>query len=206
MPLDYEPYARRIEAFANEVERRWNRLPGAERPELLANVRDAAAVMRAAAARFNDRRETALRKPDGSGFEPLNRQLLLMERALLDADGLPGRPWYRHLIYAPRLHVCARGPAGSVGGHRGRRWRPSPRPGTSPCRRSSERRCSARSPQLTDTPGPQDPWSFVPRKHKADFVRFKKDGTKRQESVASRPKTSHTIRGLFRRIRPWMPA
>jgi N-acetylated-alpha-linked acidic dipeptidase len=59
--------------------------------------------MRAAAARFNDRRETALRKSDASGFEPLNRQLLLIERAMLDTDGLPGRPWYRHLIYAPRF-------------------------------------------------------------------------------------------------------
>jgi N-acetylated-alpha-linked acidic dipeptidase len=27
----------------------------------------------------------------------------MIERALLDADGLPGRPWYRHLIYAPRF-------------------------------------------------------------------------------------------------------
>jgi hypothetical protein len=52
---------------------------------------------------FNDRREAALRESDGSGFEPLNRQLLSIERALLDADGLLGRPWYRHLIYAPRF-------------------------------------------------------------------------------------------------------
>ena len=103
LPLDYEPYASRIEEFTNEVERRWRRLPGADRPEAVAIVRDAAAVMRAAAARFNDQREKALGKSDPSGFEPLNRQLLSIERALLDADGLPGRPWYRHLIYAPRF-------------------------------------------------------------------------------------------------------
>jgi N-acetylated-alpha-linked acidic dipeptidase len=24
------------------------------------------------------------------------------ERALLDPDGIPGRPWYRHQIYAPK--------------------------------------------------------------------------------------------------------
>lgn len=42
-PLDYEPYARRIEEFTEEVERRWHRLPGADTPEALANVRDAAA-------------------------------------------------------------------------------------------------------------------------------------------------------------------
>jgi N-acetylated-alpha-linked acidic dipeptidase len=31
----------------------------------------------------------------------INRQLLAAERGLLDPDGLPGRPWYRHLVYAP---------------------------------------------------------------------------------------------------------
>ena len=25
-----------------------------------------------------------------------------MESALLDPDGIPGRPWYRHQIYAPK--------------------------------------------------------------------------------------------------------
>jgi N-acetylated-alpha-linked acidic dipeptidase len=24
------------------------------------------------------------------------------ERAFIDRDGIPGRPWYRHLIYAPK--------------------------------------------------------------------------------------------------------
>jgi N-acetylated-alpha-linked acidic dipeptidase len=30
-----------------------------------------------------------------------NAALMAEERALLDADGIPGRPWFRHLIYAP---------------------------------------------------------------------------------------------------------
>ena len=28
--------------------------------------------------------------------------LIATERALTDRDGIPGRPWYRHLIYAPK--------------------------------------------------------------------------------------------------------
>jgi N-acetylated-alpha-linked acidic dipeptidase len=28
--------------------------------------------------------------------------LMKVERALLDPDGLVGRPWFKHLIYAPR--------------------------------------------------------------------------------------------------------
>ncbi len=30
-----------------------------------------------------------------------NRTLLDAEHALLSKEGLPGRPWYRHTIYAP---------------------------------------------------------------------------------------------------------
>jgi N-acetylated-alpha-linked acidic dipeptidase len=33
----------------------------------------------------------------------LNAQLQGIEQALTDARGLPGREWYRHLIYAPGL-------------------------------------------------------------------------------------------------------
>ena len=28
---------------------------------------------------------------------------MLVERALLDGDGIPGRPWYRHQVYAPKF-------------------------------------------------------------------------------------------------------
>jgi N-acetylated-alpha-linked acidic dipeptidase len=39
--------------------------------------------------------------PTGS----INQQLLSTERALLDREGLPGRPWFQHLIYAPGLYT-----------------------------------------------------------------------------------------------------
>ena len=35
----------------------------------------------------------------------LNTQLMQAERRLTSADGLPRRPWYRHLIYAPGFYV-----------------------------------------------------------------------------------------------------
>ena len=37
--------------------------------------------------------------PDAA--KAINGKLLLTERALTNADGLPGRPWFKHLIYAP---------------------------------------------------------------------------------------------------------
>lgn len=35
----------------------------------------------------------------------LNKQLYLSERALTSDDGLPGRPWYKHQIYAPGFYT-----------------------------------------------------------------------------------------------------
>ncbi|KAI3701428.1 hypothetical protein L6452_26491 [Arctium lappa] len=34
----------------------------------------------------------------------MNDRLMMAERALTDREGLPGRPWYKHLIYAPSKH------------------------------------------------------------------------------------------------------
>jgi N-acetylated-alpha-linked acidic dipeptidase len=35
----------------------------------------------------------------------VNRALIESERRLIDSQGLPGRPWYRHMIYAPGLYT-----------------------------------------------------------------------------------------------------
>ncbi|KAL5223380.1 hypothetical protein ABZP36_028093 [Zizania latifolia] len=34
----------------------------------------------------------------------LNERLMMTERAFTEREGLSGRPWYKHLIYAPSLH------------------------------------------------------------------------------------------------------
>jgi N-acetylated-alpha-linked acidic dipeptidase len=98
LPLDYEPYAERIEEFAKDLERRWPAgIPG------LAGVSTAASEMRSAAQSFNQRRSEALAKADRTALDVLNRRVLAVERALLSSEGIPGRPWYRHLVYAPRF-------------------------------------------------------------------------------------------------------
>jgi N-acetylated-alpha-linked acidic dipeptidase len=35
----------------------------------------------------------------------LNRSLIDSERRLMDPAGLPRRPWYRHLLYAPGVYT-----------------------------------------------------------------------------------------------------
>jgi N-acetylated-alpha-linked acidic dipeptidase len=42
---------------------------------------------------------------DNSALENLNRTLIQTERALTNPDGLPRRPWYKHLLYAPGVYT-----------------------------------------------------------------------------------------------------
>ena len=44
---------------------------------------------------------SALPGDDKSGLAGINAALMSEERALLDPQGIPERPWFRHLIYAP---------------------------------------------------------------------------------------------------------
>ncbi len=38
---------------------------------------------------------------DQASLENVNAKLLRSQRALTSPEGLPGRPWFKHLIYAP---------------------------------------------------------------------------------------------------------
>jgi N-acetylated-alpha-linked acidic dipeptidase len=80
LPFDYAAYARDILVYLDDLDR----AAKAKAVALdLAGVREAARELEAAAAGAT------------------NAGLLEAERNLLGPDGLPGRPWFRHLIYAP---------------------------------------------------------------------------------------------------------
>lgn len=58
-----------------------------------------------------ERYKAAFKKAEDQGFPGTDRQLTTLneklvqgERSLTDAAGLPGRPWYKHLIYAPGIY------------------------------------------------------------------------------------------------------
>lgn len=95
LPLDYRAYAARIAEFITEIERRGSTsLPAARG----AHARFAGAAERIAAAAAD-----RLDRGDRAGLYAINRALMAAERGLLDPEGIPGRPWYRHQIYAPRF-------------------------------------------------------------------------------------------------------
>ena len=98
IPLDYAPYASEIATYASELEKRSGSLA-----EGFADVRAALAEMERAARTLNGDRSSALASGNRDQAQALNRKLVQIERAFLEPAGIPGRPWYRHQIYAPKF-------------------------------------------------------------------------------------------------------
>jgi N-acetylated-alpha-linked acidic dipeptidase len=95
LPYDYEEYGKEITAYIETAKKRAQKEFGNQAPD----TADAAQ----AAQRFEKAGAKILgiqRKPPGD-TDKLNKTLIDAERAVLIPEGLPGRPWYRHAIYAP---------------------------------------------------------------------------------------------------------
>jgi N-acetylated-alpha-linked acidic dipeptidase len=103
LPFDYTVYAARIDEFTTELERRWREsgMSTAAGASPFAPVRAAVAEFRAAAEGMTARMAGAIERPAERGT--VNRALMDVERAFTDPEGIPGRPWYRHQIYAPKF-------------------------------------------------------------------------------------------------------
>lgn len=90
LPFDYSYYGKDLLAYADDLQKE------AERRGLaldLARVRRAAETLaRIAPFPATDHAPSA---------RAWNRALMQAERDLLHPDGIPGRPWFRHLVYAP---------------------------------------------------------------------------------------------------------
>ena len=96
LPLDFNATVSAIGAFIREIESR----AGPATPPFT-EVQAALDELAAAARGFAAARDAALAKEDRHQLAALNRRALLLERAFIDPAGLPGRPWYRHVVHAP---------------------------------------------------------------------------------------------------------
>jgi N-acetylated-alpha-linked acidic dipeptidase len=99
VPLDYAAYAREVQSYLDETETAARRL-GVEVD--LGQVRDAAKVWEKNGRTALEVARKAVDAGDMARVERVHRGLMKVERALLDPEGLAGRPWFKHLIYAPR--------------------------------------------------------------------------------------------------------
>ncbi|MGH9333019.1 MAG: serine hydrolase, partial [Vicinamibacteria bacterium] len=104
LPLDFESYAASIRDFVREVQR-IDPESAVDWPGLVEESRR----FRTEARRLQGRIERAL----GTGGLPpegaarLNDLLMEVEGRWRDPSGIPGRPWFRHLLYAPKYTYAA---------------------------------------------------------------------------------------------------
>jgi N-acetylated-alpha-linked acidic dipeptidase len=105
VPLDYRAAAVRLKEFVKET------IDNAAAPSRAAlQPLDAAAGRFEIAASAAGRRVDALLASgatDRRAAAALEQALIRTERGFLDPQGIPDRPWYRHLIYAPKPTYAA---------------------------------------------------------------------------------------------------
>jgi beta-lactamase class A len=104
-PFDFDAYAAALREFVRRLEETDGAEANLDRGALTAGVR----ALRAAARRL-ETRVAALLAGSGASAEALDRlneRLRQFEQTWLRPEGLPGRPWFRHLLYAPRYTYAA---------------------------------------------------------------------------------------------------
>jgi N-acetylated-alpha-linked acidic dipeptidase len=101
LPFDYSAYATEIARMTSDVEARVRELKGTEADDLK-GVTEAADQLTSSASRSS----VALRAISPAMLSAatqreLNRVLASVEQSLLVPEGLAGRPWYKHTVFAP---------------------------------------------------------------------------------------------------------
>jgi N-acetylated-alpha-linked acidic dipeptidase len=98
MPFDYGAYASEIARANDELFSRAAAQPGAA-SAILKPVSDAAAAFSEAATQAQEAISTF--SGDPAKASAINRDLIGVEQAFLAPQGLGGRPWFKHTIFAP---------------------------------------------------------------------------------------------------------
>ena len=107
LPFDYETYGRQILEYIGEIEQQASTAsPVGARTVDFAGLRAAAEGFAKAGADVRARSESMLSSTASSQeLAGINRRLIMAERDLIEPAGLPDRPWYRHVVYAPGLYT-----------------------------------------------------------------------------------------------------
>jgi N-acetylated-alpha-linked acidic dipeptidase len=99
LPYDYKAYGEEVNAYVAEARKKVESEFGAQAPSFT-SVEESARRFEKAGEQMQSRQQD-----QSTDVAAMNESLLKTERALLLAEGLPNRPWYRHAIYAPGMHT-----------------------------------------------------------------------------------------------------
>jgi N-acetylated-alpha-linked acidic dipeptidase len=107
LPFDYEAYGKQIREYVDEIEQQAVTASAADAKTIdFAGLKAAADAFAKAGTDLRARGDELLAaSPDGAALASMNRRLMMAERDLIEPAGLPDRPWYRHVIYAPGLYT-----------------------------------------------------------------------------------------------------
>lgn len=103
LPYDYRTYASRVDAFVNALDS----LPGVRARLDLDHARRASLRMLDAALDLETAFERRQASSDTTGTAAFNEALRVVEQGWLLADGIPGRPYFKHSLYAPKFTYAA---------------------------------------------------------------------------------------------------
>jgi N-acetylated-alpha-linked acidic dipeptidase len=106
LPFEFTNLADTVSRYADELEKLAAK-SNAPKPANFASLKAAVTSLSESAKRY----EAALQKATGSGFttvkqfKALNELLYQSERKLINEQGLPRRPWFKHQLYAPGFYT-----------------------------------------------------------------------------------------------------
>lgn len=108
LPFEFEDFADTVAKYVTELEKLSQE---AKPPETIdfSTFKDAATNVKQAAERyqaaFKKQSSSQNWKISASQENSLNETLFMIERHMINQEGLPGRPWFKHEIYAPGLYT-----------------------------------------------------------------------------------------------------
>jgi N-acetylated-alpha-linked acidic dipeptidase len=103
LPFDFSRYADLVGRFLDEL----GQVPGVSDHLDLSAARAAQTKWKAAAGDLDITRRQSLERADTASRDRLNRMLRAVEQVWLLPGGIPGRPWFRHALYAPQYTYAA---------------------------------------------------------------------------------------------------
>jgi N-acetylated-alpha-linked acidic dipeptidase len=110
LPFDYEAYGKQIAEYIDEIEKQATKASrdGAKKIDF-EGLKSAADAFAKAGAKLRQKGDELLVSSQAEvrleTIRDIDRRLMMAERDLIEPAGLPDRPWYRHVIYAPGLYT-----------------------------------------------------------------------------------------------------